>query len=187
MCPTLVTADEVDWSGIDVAFCGLPHGTAHARDQEAARAGEGGRHVGRLPPARSRHLRRMVWRRAQRAGASRKRRLWADRALPRCDREGADRGLSGLLSHRRVAGAPAAHEERAHRERGHHHRCQVGRVRRRAHPQAEHPVLRGWRGPVPLRHRQPSARAGDRAGARGRGGDAGEGELHAPSGPHDPG
>ncbi len=28
--PTLVTADEVDWSGIDVAFCGLPHGTAHS-------------------------------------------------------------------------------------------------------------------------------------------------------------
>jgi N-acetyl-gamma-glutamyl-phosphate reductase len=28
--PKLVTADEVDWSGIDVAFCGLPHGTAHA-------------------------------------------------------------------------------------------------------------------------------------------------------------
>ena len=28
--PALVTADEVDWSGIDVAFCGLPHGTAHA-------------------------------------------------------------------------------------------------------------------------------------------------------------
>jgi N-acetyl-gamma-glutamyl-phosphate reductase len=28
--PTLVTSDAVDWSGIDVAFCGLPHGTAHA-------------------------------------------------------------------------------------------------------------------------------------------------------------
>ena len=28
--PALVTADEVDWSGIDVAFCGLPHGTAHS-------------------------------------------------------------------------------------------------------------------------------------------------------------
>lgn len=28
--PELVTADAVDWSGIDVAFCGLPHGTAHA-------------------------------------------------------------------------------------------------------------------------------------------------------------
>jgi N-acetyl-gamma-glutamyl-phosphate reductase len=27
--PKLVTADEVDWSTVDVAFCGLPHGTAH--------------------------------------------------------------------------------------------------------------------------------------------------------------
>ena len=26
----LVTPDEVDWSKIDVVFCGLPHGTAHA-------------------------------------------------------------------------------------------------------------------------------------------------------------
>ncbi|MEZ5829114.1 MAG: N-acetyl-gamma-glutamyl-phosphate reductase [Hyphomicrobiales bacterium] len=28
--PKLVTADEVDWSKVDVAFCGLPHGTAHS-------------------------------------------------------------------------------------------------------------------------------------------------------------
>lgn len=27
--PTLVTSDAVDWTEIDVAFCGLPHGTAH--------------------------------------------------------------------------------------------------------------------------------------------------------------
>jgi N-acetyl-gamma-glutamyl-phosphate reductase len=27
--PKLVTADEVDWENVDVAFCGLPHGTAH--------------------------------------------------------------------------------------------------------------------------------------------------------------
>jgi N-acetyl-gamma-glutamyl-phosphate reductase len=27
--PKLVTADEVDWSAIDLVFCGLPHGTAH--------------------------------------------------------------------------------------------------------------------------------------------------------------
>lgn len=27
--PNLVTSDEVDWDGVDVAFCGLPHGTAH--------------------------------------------------------------------------------------------------------------------------------------------------------------
>jgi len=28
--PQLVTSDEVDWDSVDVAFCGLPHGTAHA-------------------------------------------------------------------------------------------------------------------------------------------------------------
>jgi N-acetyl-gamma-glutamyl-phosphate reductase len=28
--PKLVTADAVDWDEVDVAFCGLPHGTAHA-------------------------------------------------------------------------------------------------------------------------------------------------------------
>jgi N-acetyl-gamma-glutamyl-phosphate reductase len=27
--PDLVTADHADWDAIDVAFCGLPHGTAH--------------------------------------------------------------------------------------------------------------------------------------------------------------
>jgi N-acetyl-gamma-glutamyl-phosphate reductase len=27
--PKLVTSDEVDWSAIDLVFCGLPHGTAH--------------------------------------------------------------------------------------------------------------------------------------------------------------
>lgn len=28
--PILVTSDEVDWDTVDVAFCGLPHGTAHS-------------------------------------------------------------------------------------------------------------------------------------------------------------
>jgi N-acetyl-gamma-glutamyl-phosphate reductase len=28
--PTLVTSDQVDWSKVDVAFCGLPHATAHS-------------------------------------------------------------------------------------------------------------------------------------------------------------
>jgi len=27
--PPLVTVDDVDWETVDVAFCGLPHGTAH--------------------------------------------------------------------------------------------------------------------------------------------------------------
>jgi N-acetyl-gamma-glutamyl-phosphate reductase len=28
--PDLVTSDEVDWDDVDVAFCGLPHSTAHS-------------------------------------------------------------------------------------------------------------------------------------------------------------
>ena len=28
--PDLITSDEADWDSVDVAFCGLPHGTAHA-------------------------------------------------------------------------------------------------------------------------------------------------------------
>jgi N-acetyl-gamma-glutamyl-phosphate reductase len=28
--PSLVTSDQVDWDEVDVAFCGLPHGTAHS-------------------------------------------------------------------------------------------------------------------------------------------------------------
>ena len=28
--PTLVATDDIDWSGIDLAFCGLPHATAQA-------------------------------------------------------------------------------------------------------------------------------------------------------------
>ncbi len=28
--PKLLTSDEVDWSTVDMAFCGLPHGTAHS-------------------------------------------------------------------------------------------------------------------------------------------------------------
>lgn len=28
--PALGTSDQVDWDGVDVAFCGLPHGTAHS-------------------------------------------------------------------------------------------------------------------------------------------------------------
>lgn len=28
--PALVASDQVDWNEVDVAFCGLPHGTAHA-------------------------------------------------------------------------------------------------------------------------------------------------------------
>ena len=50
-------------------------------------------------------------------------------------------GLSRLLSDRRAARAAAARQGEADRERGHHHRRQVGRLRRRAHAQAEHSVL----------------------------------------------
>src|SRR4029450_3715729 len=28
--PNLVTPDEMNWNDVDIVFCGLPHGTAHA-------------------------------------------------------------------------------------------------------------------------------------------------------------
>ena len=33
--PALVASDQVEWSEADVAFCGLPHGTAHAVARQA--------------------------------------------------------------------------------------------------------------------------------------------------------
>ena len=138
------------------------------RDRQAPGKRQGHRHVGRLPTARSQNLRRMVWRRAQRAGTAQGRRLRADRALSRQDQERADRRLPRLLSDRGAARAAAAGQGEAHRCRRHHHRCQVGRLRCRPYAQAEHPLLRSGRGALALRHRQSSPRAGDRAGAWAR-------------------
>ena len=50
----------------------------------------------------------------------------------------------------------------------HHHRCQIRRDRRRPRRQAAEPLCRGDRGHPRLWHRQPSPRAGDRAGAERR-------------------
>ena len=72
--------------------------------------------------------------------------------------------LPRLLSDRRAARAPAARQSEADRRGRHHHRCQVGRLRRRPLAEAEHPVLRGGRGAFAVRHRQSSPCAGDRAG-----------------------
>ena len=88
--PALVTSDEVDWDQVDVAFCGLPHATAHAEIAKLPRAHQGGRYVGRLQAPRSGALRRMVWRRPQRAGIAERCGIRADRALcrPRSNRRG---------------------------------------------------------------------------------------------------
>jgi len=47
--PKLVEWEKVDWSGLDVAFCGLPHGTDAEINRRGARRqseGEGHRHSG---------------------------------------------------------------------------------------------------------------------------------------------
>ena len=73
------------------------------RGGRAARARRAGRRpVGRLPPARPRDLRALV-RRARRAGAVRRRRLRAARALPRRDRGRRPRRQPRLLPDRRAA------------------------------------------------------------------------------------
>ena len=136
------------------------------RNRQAPQARQDHRHVGRFSPARSEALCRMVRQRAQRARADQGRGLRADRALSRQDQNSAARGLSRLLSDRRAAGAPAACQGEADRARRHHHRCQVRRLRRRPHAEAEHLVFGSGRGALALRHRQSPPRARDRAGAR---------------------
>ena len=98
-----------DWDEIDVAFCGLPHGTAHSEISEAAEARQDHRHVGGFSPARPEAS--MPSGMANEHSAPRTPqggRLRADRALSRQDQSGAARGLSGLLSDRGAACAAAA-------------------------------------------------------------------------------
>ena len=72
-----------------------------------------------------------------------------------------------LLSDHRAAAAAAAARGRPDRARPDHHRCQVGRHRRRPRRQGGFAAQRGQRGPARLRRRQPPPRAGDRAGPVG--------------------
>ena len=62
--PGLVTSDQVDWSEVDVAFCGLPHGTAHAEIAKLPERVQDHRYVSGFPAARSETLRRVVRQRA---------------------------------------------------------------------------------------------------------------------------
>ena len=68
--PALVTADQVDWGGVDVAFCGLPHGTAHS---EIAKLPKRVKIIDMSADFRLRDpavYAAMVWRRAHRARAA---------------------------------------------------------------------------------------------------------------------
>ncbi len=168
--PKLVTADEVDWSGIDVAFCGLPHGTAHA---EIKKLPERVKVVDMSADFRLRDLGTYAeW-------------YGGEHSAPELH-AGAVYGLTehyrDEIKSARLVACPGCYptavllallplvKSRADRERRHHHRRQVRRVRRRAHAEAEYSVLRSGRGAVALWHRQPSPCAGDRAGAWASGG-----------------
>ena len=129
--PALVTSDQVDWSKIDVVFGGLPHGTAHSeiaklpnsvkvvdmsadfrlRDPKTYAEWYGGEHsapelIKDAVYGLTEHYRDKI-------------RTRPHRRMPR------------LLSDRRAARAPAARQSEADRRGRHHHRCEVGRLRRR--------------------------------------------------------
>ena len=166
MLPKLVTPDEVNWDDVDVVFCGLPHGTAHA---EIAKLPERIKIIDMSADFRLRDPKLYAewYANEHSAPALIKAAVYGLTEHYRDKiRGGAARGLSRLLSDRRAAGAAAARQGEADRERRHHHRRQVRRLRRRSHAEAEHSVLRSGRGALALRHRQSPPRAGDRAGAR---------------------
>ena len=58
--PELTTVETADWDGLDVVFCGLPHGTTQEIIAALPETRARGRYVGRFPPARYRHLCRVV-------------------------------------------------------------------------------------------------------------------------------
>ena len=106
--PALVTSDQVDWSEVDVAFCGLPHGTAHG---EIAKLPKRVKIVDMSADFRLRDPKLYAeWYGNEHSAPElhQGRRLRADRALSRQDQKRAARGLSRLLSDRRAARASAA-------------------------------------------------------------------------------
>ena len=161
--------EKVDWT---TARRGLLRPAArhdagdHRRGARRQSGDQSHRHVGRLPPARHGDLRGMVRPRApapelQNEAVYGLTEHYRDED-PRC----AAGRLSRLLSDRRAARAAADRPAEADRRERHHHRREVGRVRRRARPEAEHALLRGGRGAVALFGRQAPPCAGDRAGDR---------------------
>ena len=164
--PKLVTSDEVNWDDVDVVFCGLPHGTAHAE-------------IAKLP-------KRIKIIDMSADFRLRDPKLYAEwyaneHSAPELIKD----AVYGLTEHyrdkirtARLVACPGCYptavllallplaKAKLIAARRHHHRCQVRRLRRRSHAEAEHSVFGGGRGALALRHRQSPPRAGDRAGAR---------------------
>ena len=184
--PVLSRIEDCDPGALDVLFGCLPHGTTQDVVRELPR---GAKVVDlsadfrlRDPVALRAHLRPAApGDRAPEGGGLRPHRVRPRRAPG--DRSGGD---PRLLPDHRPAAAEAAARGGADRARPDHHRCQVGGHRRRAHRQGSLAAQRGERGPARLRGRQPSPRAGDRAGPVRLGGPAGRGDLHAASGADEP-
>ena len=163
--PALVTSDEVDWSKIDVAFCGLPHATAHS---EIAKLPERVKVIDMSADFRLRDP--AVY--AEWYGG--------EHGAPQL-LKGAVYGLTEHYAEKiktaRLVACPGCYptavllallplaKGKLIKSRRHHHRCEVRCLGGRPHAQAEHPVLGGGRGALALRHRQSPPRAGDRAGA----------------------
>ena len=165
MLPELVTPDEVNWDEVDVVFCGLPHGTAHAE-------------IAKLP-------KRIKIIDMSADFRLRDPKLYAEwyaneHSAPELIKD----AVYGLTEHYRdkirtarlvacpgcyptavlLALLPLAKAKLIARRR-HHHRRQVRRLRRRPHAEAEHSVFGSGRGALALRHRQSPPCARDRAGA----------------------
>jgi hypothetical protein len=84
--PRLVTIDEIDFAGVDLAFCALPHATTQEVVARLPAGSEDRRPLRRLPPARPRGLPEVVRQAPRRARPSGRGRLRPDRILPRRDR-----------------------------------------------------------------------------------------------------
>ena len=179
--PALVTSDEVDWDEVDVAFCGLPHGTAHGEIAKLPKR------IKVIDMSADFRLRDPT--------------LYAEwygneHSAPQLIKD----AVYGLTEHyrdkiktARLVACPGCYptavllallplaKAKLIASDGHHHRCEVRRLGRRPHAEAEHPVLGSGRGALALRHRQSPPRAGDRAGAGRRRGRCRHRQLHAAS------
>ena len=169
--PALVASDQVDWSEVDVAFCGLPHGTAHA---EIAKLPERVKIIDMSADFRLRDPKLYAEWYANEHSAPElikaavygltehyrdKIRTARLVACPGCYPTAVLLALLPLAKAKLIASDDIIIDAKS------------GVSGAGPHAQAEHSVLRSGRGAVALRHRQSPPCAGDRAGAwigRGR-------------------
>ena len=177
--PTLTTIDAVDFAGIDLAFCALPHATSQEVIAEAAARPEDRRPLGRLPAARPGGLRALVRPPAPGARPAGRGGLRADRVLSRRDPRRAAGGGHRLQRGDRHLRHPAAAQGRGDRPRRHHHRPRHRRLRRRALAQGGDAAFRGLRGLSRLQRGQAPAPGRVRPGVRQGGRAQGRGDLRA--------